>query len=230
MTTHPDGIPLSSAGTMRELLPAPIAVLECDVAASLGPLFAAEFALVGNAVASRALQFTAGRTLARRVLASLGAAQSPLAADADGVPTWPRGFIGCITHGAGRVAAAATTDDAVQALGIDMESIARFHEALEPQFLSDEEIRMHLAHTTPCERQARAAVLFCAKEAWFKCRFPVTRRRFGFHDAAVEVDWSNGEFVVIPSGAALPHAPVRGRSAVGAGIARAALVMFQSGY
>jgi 4'-phosphopantetheinyl transferase EntD len=202
-----------------------VTVLEEPIEESGGSLLPAEAALVANAVASRRSEFAAGRALARRALASLGVPQAELAADQDGVPVWPRGFTGCITHAAGRVAVAVASSDAVGGgIGIDMEAVARFHRDLEPLVLSTSEIRLHLAGSTGAERQARTAVLFCAKEAWFKCQFPLTGRRLGFLDTEIDVDWDSGHFFVQPRASVGLEAGTRGRGAVHGGIARAAIV------
>jgi 4'-phosphopantetheinyl transferase EntD len=213
------------ADRFQALVPGCVLLLEEPVSEAAGPLEPAEAALAVHAGDKRRTEFTAGRVLARRVLAQLGAPQAPLGADADGVPAWPAGFVGCITHGAGRVAAAAAARAEVAGIGIDMEAVMRFHPELESQFLSQAEVRQQLAATSGAERQARCAVLFCAKEAWFKCQFPLTRRRLGFDEARVEVDWDSGRFVLWPAEGAGAQAGVPGCSSVGDGIARAAIVL-----
>ena len=215
----------SVLAALREHVPACVTVLEEEIASLAGALLPAEAALVANAVDQRRREFTAGRVLARRAFDGLGMRQVELVADRDGVPAWPPGFIGCITHASGRVAVAAAPLAAVQGLGIDMEAVARFHRGLEDHLLSASEIRLHLAATADAERQARTAVLFCAKEAWFKCQFPLTRRRIGFLDAEIESDWETGRFTVLPRGAGRDDAGVTGWSAVHGGIARAVVVL-----
>jgi 4'-phosphopantetheinyl transferase EntD len=163
--------------------------------------------------------------LARRAFARFAIREPELPADGDGVPAWPPGWTGCITHAAGRVAVAVAPRHAVGGVGIDMEAVARFHRALEPHLLSPQEIRVQLAASSGAERQVRAAILFCAKEAWFKCQFPLARRRLGFQDAEVHVDWASGHFVVLPCSATGDDAGVSGCSAVQDGIARAAIAL-----
>lgn len=171
------------------------------------------------------MEFTAGRVLARAALAMLGVPAGELLADVHGVPLWPTGVTGCITHGAGRVAVAVALRSEVRAVGIDMEAVARFHRELETQMLSAMEIEQHLAGMSDSERQARSAVLFCAKEAWFKCQFPLTGRRIGFLDAQVDVDWDSCRFVVRAPGATETDTGVPGCASIHEGIARAAIVL-----
>lgn len=217
--------PFSSEFSFRQLLPVSIFAVEDAVGRVSGALGEAEAAAVAGAGQKRRSEFTAGRSLAREGLAALGVPAGELLADAQGAPIWPAAVTGCITHAAGRIAVAIALRTQAQALGIDMEAVTRFHRGLEAQVLTDHEIRTQLAVGSDAERQARNAVLFCAKEAWFKCQFPIARRRLGFLDAQVEVDWDSGRFVVRPHGATDTRAAIPGRAGVHEGIARAAIVL-----
>jgi 4'-phosphopantetheinyl transferase EntD len=208
----------------RNLLPDASLVREDSVALVAGSVHATEAALVAQAVDRRRREFTGGRVLARQLLADLGHAQDALGADAYGVPEWPQGTIGCITHAAGRVAVAVASREHAQGIGIDMEAVERFHRGLEAQVLSEREMRQ-LQGVAGDERKARVAVLFCAKEAWFKCQFPLLQRRLGLHDAEVEVDWGSGRFVIRPRAALDSRGGITGCGSVHDGIARAAIVL-----
>src|SRR5882724_4707049 len=74
--------------------------------------------------AKRKAEFLAGRTAAAMALSRCGCA-TPYAVGrkADGSPSWPRGFIGSITHGAGIVGAAVAPQATCEGLGIDAESV-----------------------------------------------------------------------------------------------------------
>jgi 4'-phosphopantetheinyl transferase EntD len=216
---------LRSRSAFGELVPREVTALEDDVLALAGALFPAEAALVTGAVDKRRGEFVAGRVLARRAFGELGIASIELAADDDGVPAWPAGFVGCITHACGRAAVTIASRAAAEGLGIDMEAVARFHRGLEGHLLSPSEIERHLRGASDAERQGRSAVLFCAKEAWFKCQFPLTRRRLGFLDVELEVDWASGRFEVLACGGAPAGAAVAGCSSVQEGVARAAVVL-----
>lgn len=207
-----------------QLLPVSTVVLEDSLANLDAAVPAAEAALVAGAVDKRRREFAAGRLLAHQALAVLGQPQACIGADPHGVPAWPPCATGCITHAAGRVAVAVAARDHVQAIGIDMEAVDRFHPGIEGQVLAGRELRQ-LARVSHERRQARAAVLFCAKEAWFKCQFPLLRRRLGLHEAEVAVDWDSGRFVIRPRDAVDPQGEVAGRSSVQDGIARAAMVL-----
>ncbi|NML44485.1 4'-phosphopantetheinyl transferase superfamily protein [Ramlibacter sp. G-1-2-2] len=214
----------SHYGSFLQLLPVSTAVLE-DSIAKLGETVAgAEAALVLRATEKRRREFAAGRLLAHRALAALDPGHGSIGADGDGVPAWPPATTGCITHGAGRVAVAVASRGDVRGIGIDMEAVGRFHRGLEPLVLSGRE-RGQVEAVSHDARQARAAVLFCAKEAWFKCQFPLLRRRLGFADADVAVNWESGRFVIRPPGAVDSRGEVAGCSSVHEGIARAAIVL-----
>ena len=140
-----------------------------------------------NAVAKRRNEYAAGRILAHRAIATLGGPDGPILTDENRAPLWPAGITGSITHSTGYAAAAAARVSDVAAIGIDVEDIARFRAGIDRHFLSEQEIARHLAGREVAQRTARAAALFSAKEAFYKCQYPLTGLRLGFHD--VEVDW-----------------------------------------
>ena len=148
---------------------------------------------VAGAVDKRRREFAAGG----RWLGALGVppADCGLVPDRDGVPGWPAGVVGSITHAGGWCAAAVARAEAVRSLGIDGEDLARVDG--EPDWL-----RLVLR---PAERDAlagldrdqvgrRALVRFSAKESFYKCQFPLTRARLDFKDVEVVVRPEDGAF------------------------------------
>src|SRR5438270_2267968 len=113
-------------GRFQELLGAPFVALEQEVASLKGLLGPGEQLLV-RGVDKRRSEFTAGRLLARRAFGCFGLEHAELLADPDGVPQWPAGSVGCITHAGGRVAVAVAPRESAEGVGIDMETVARFH-------------------------------------------------------------------------------------------------------
>lgn len=151
-----------------------------------GRVWPEEAACVTRSVEKRRAEFHAGRVLARGALAAVGARDAALLPGPDRAPVWPAGFTGSITHTDSWVAVAVARRPDYRALGVDIEEIGRFHPRLETRILSPAEIAEHLDGLDPAARQAMSAALFCVKEAFYKCQFPLTGRRLGFHDVAVE--------------------------------------------
>ncbi len=129
----------------------------------------------------------AGRDCARRALVALGFEAGPIVPDEDGVPLWPERCLGSISHSRGLCAAVAARADAYVCLGLDLEKTNR---------LSAGAIK-RVVHPGEAEwvgdDQARASLLFSAKEAFYKAQFPKWRSPGNFHDLSLAVDESAGE-------------------------------------
>lgn len=124
----------------------------------------------------------AARCLARDLLARLGAPCGSLVKDADGVPSWPPGFVGSLAHDATHALAAVARERDIWALGVD----------LEPDLPMAPEMIDLVA--TPAERAhydedfLRGPSLFVVKEAVFKALFPRERRFLDYRDIEVDLD------------------------------------------
>ena len=177
---------------------------------------------VAGAVDKRRREFAAGRALARQALMALGVPPEDcdLVPDQDGVPGWPAGVVGSITHAGGWCAAAVARAAAVRSLGIDGEDLARVDG--EPDWLRlvlRPAEREALAGLDPDEVGRRALVVFSAKESFYKCQFPLTRVRLDFQDVEVVVRAEEGGFD-LECAVPLPGLPRRwsGRYAVADGL------------
>jgi 4'-phosphopantetheinyl transferase EntD len=53
-----------------------------------------------------------------------------------------------------------------------------------------------LAELPEAQAQREAALIFAAKEAFYKCQFPLSREWVGFEDVTIEI--SGGGFRVVP--------------------------------
>lgn len=208
------------------LFPPPIAVSEIGIDPQLDltgerHLFPEETTSIANAIGKRRREFIAGRICARRALAALGFAESPIPPQADRSPNWPRGAIGSITHTTNLAAAAVAISTQIRALGMDMEEVDRITADLHPRLFNAVEVDQ--LRCFPAARfQELAAVLFSAKEAFFKCQFPHTRAFVGFHEAFVTLNADAGTFeVVVPTNPEVRRAHlnhVSGRFAVRDGL------------
>ena len=107
----------------------------------------------------------------------------------------------------------------VKAIGIDAEVAASVTEKLWPRLFLGPEIEW-LHSLTMTQRLSAAALLFSAKEAFYKCQYPLVRQSLGFHDVLVCLPhWvagaSDGTFLIEPQRKIelLEHtsSPMRGR-------------------
>ncbi|WP_327263457.1 4'-phosphopantetheinyl transferase superfamily protein [Streptomyces sp. NBC_01232] len=173
---------------IRALLPGRATGADAFGDAPEGVLLPAEEAVVADVAAGRRREFATVRHCARRALRELGGSGRPAAPvallpDGDGVPRWPAGVVGSLTHTRGYRAAAVALAADVARLGIDAEP--------------DRPLRAGVLETIalPAERAALPGpsgagvcwdrLLFCAKEAAYKAWFPQARVRLGFRDVEV---------------------------------------------
>ena len=107
-------------------------------------------------------------------------------------------MVGSITHTAGFCAAAVAEQSRISALGLDTEVVGHVNPEIWQRICAPSE--MAWIESLPAVTQAAAVTLiFSAKEAFYKCQFPLTGEPLGFHDARVEAvpqGASEGTFLV----------------------------------
>jgi 4'-phosphopantetheinyl transferase EntD len=127
-------------------------------------LLAAESDCIGDMVEKRRIEFTHGRHCTHRAMQLLGMPVVAIPKGADRAPVWPNGIIGSISHSGDAAAAVITQSSELAAIGLDLESA----EALSAEIAAmvcrpDEQIS---------DAGDRAKLLFCIKEAVYKCIYP----------------------------------------------------------
>ncbi len=107
--------------------------------------------------------------------------------DPDGLIQWPREFCGSVSHSLGDVIVATGPRSSWASLGIDLERASRISEKLAEKICTSSERQLI------CSGAVTLAEIFSAKEALFKCHYPLGRRRFWFLDAEiVAVNFESG--------------------------------------
>jgi 4'-phosphopantetheinyl transferase EntD len=190
--------PANLSTRLNGLFPAGALAAEMREAGDSSLLFAAEAQCLGRAVPKRVQEFAAGRLCARRLLAEFGIVDFPLKVAGDRQPIWPETLIGSITHTRGFCAAVVAQKTHMSAIGIDCEVAGSVRQEIWPKLFTPAETLW--LRSLPNPQQAPAATLiFSAKEAFYKCQYPLVGERLGFHDARVAVpDWgaTRGEFAL----------------------------------
>lgn len=133
----------------------------------------------------RQASFTAGRLAARAALrrAGLADAAAPGLGD-DGLPVWPAGWQGSISHGGSVAAAIAAPDRAARLLGLDVERLVTPETAsrLAPDVMPE----LPPGHSgLPLHEEVTR--IFSAKEALFKALYPLSRQMRAF--SAAHAGW-----------------------------------------
>ncbi len=120
-----------------------------------------------------------------KVLAdTLELSAQPLRRASDRSPLWPADRRGSLSHCTALCAAAVGRHDAVQSIGIDIEKIGRIEPKLWPTLFSENE-RAYFDSLNPERLAAETTVFFSAKEAFYKCQYPLTQSWVGFQDVEV---------------------------------------------
>jgi 4'-phosphopantetheinyl transferase EntD len=152
-----------------------------------------------KAVKKRAEEFAAGRLCARLLLREFGIQHFPIEVGVHRQPLWPEDLVGSITHTSGFCAAVAAPKKSLRSVGIDTEISDSVRTELWRGICTPAE--SHWLRSLPESAQrAAATVIFCAKEAFYKCQFALTQQRLGFHDVSVELPaWGEkrGAFKVV---------------------------------
>lgn len=137
-----------------------------------------------TAAPRRQTQFRAGRHCARLALARAGAGAHAPAMGSDGLPVWPDGWVGSISHTMGKAVALVAPASEVAAVGVDVElwlSADRAAEIADSVALPADIVA--LAAGTGRSGADAVTLLFSAKESLYKTLYPMVRRFQNF-DAA----------------------------------------------
>ena len=168
----------------------PGCVAEVAMPASVeAQLFADERAHIARAVPKRRAEFATARVCARRALARLGVEPASLVPDDDGAPRWPAGIVGSISHTTALCAVVAAKAQRYLSLGLDLEQDKPLSPEIVAMICTARERRVLATHGA-----REAIVYFSAKEAFYKCQYPLTRRFLDFQDVELSVDFARGEF------------------------------------
>jgi enterobactin synthetase component D / holo-[acyl-carrier protein] synthase len=175
-------------GIVRPLLPDHIRVVEGPIIDVQHLLWPEEAACVARAVPRRRAEFSCGRVFARSAMKSFGAGDDALLVGKDRVPIWPPGLVGSISHTDRYCAVAVARKAQISVIGIDLEEMQRFPSDLARYVLSPREIEANLHQLRDQQRLERMAIIFSAKESFYKCLFPLVCAPLAFHNVEIIVD------------------------------------------
>lgn len=106
------------------------------------------------------------------------------------MPVWPDNVIGSISHSYDMAGAAVCLSKSYRSVGLDIEKLsARKSEDQIARYICTPDELDIIQEGDSDERVKKSRLVFCAKEAIFKCLYPLCQVFFGFKDASV--DWSD---------------------------------------
>ena len=166
------------------LFPPGVLTAELTGVADRECLLPEELALIAKVAPKRAADFTAGRCCARFLLAELGLQHVPVLSGADREPLWPDRITGSITHTQGFCGVAVAERLRFKSIGLDTESSTAVDADILHHVCTAQEVEW--LHSLPeIERSRARSLIFSAKEAFFKCQFPMTGAWVGFEEVAI---------------------------------------------
>ncbi len=180
-------------GALVRLLPQGVCsavVSKTETPASLWP---AENQAIARAVPERQREFALGRTAIRQALARLHHPAVEIPMGSDRAPIWPKGIVGSLTHDQDHCIALVGHAAEFRAIGTDIEGALPLAPALLDTVCLPEEKAWLRGHS-PQESALLAKRIFSAKEAAFKCQYPLTKAMFGFERIAISLDPAHGRF------------------------------------
>ena len=138
-----------------------------------------------DASEKRRREFAAGRLCAERCLEAHRRYDVEVPVATDRSPVWPPGFVGSISHSDKIAWAVVASQERMRSVGIDCEQIVHdrtVEETLEQIADPTELARLQALGLT---RVAAFTLIFSAKEAIYKCLYPIGIKSLGFRDVRV---------------------------------------------
>ena len=183
----PYDVPKIMQTSLASLFPAAVVVAELTTEASTDVLTESELKSISHCAKKRIQDFTRGRACAHEALRQLGFTNFSVLSGEKREPLWPAEIVGSITHTTGFAAAVAARQSQIQSLGIDCEVVESVGRDLWERICTPAE-QARLALLPEAEAQKQAALIFAAKEAFYKCQFPLSRQWVGFEDVSIVVE------------------------------------------
>ena len=167
---------------------------------------ATELAVVEKAGPKRRQEFLAGRVAARKALAALGVHDFDLLPAPDRAPVWPERVVGSITHTRDLCVVVVARSDDLDSVGIDAEPDDGIEENLWERICTAGELAW-LESQPEVERGRLARRVFSAKEAVYKCQYPLTQTFLEFGEVEIEFAGDTPHFAArLPAKLASPLA------------------------
>lgn len=196
----PTGESARLSALLTNLFPAGVVGTELREPGNPELLLPGEVLDAANVVPKRLHEFAAGRICARRALAEFGIIGRALPIASDRRPLWPHDMVGSITHTSGFCGAVVAEAALFGSLGLDAEVVGRVTQELWSIVCTDAEAAW-LSTLPLLERAQVGALIFCIKEAFYKCQYGITGEWLEFRDITMDLagwDLGTGIFAIRP--------------------------------
>ena len=157
-------------------------------------LFPQDRESVPSARSPRRSDYDTGRLCARNALDYLGMGRASIPTGQRGMPLWPQGVAGSISHAAGFWCAAVS--DSKRSVGIDVERLDRRLDASALERVCTSAEIDAIGRWEAQGMDAAAILIYSAKESLYKCLYPLVGTFIGYHATEVDIDWDSDRFTV----------------------------------
>lgn len=178
---------------VASVLAGPIVCHGGHISTLQAPLHEIEALSVRGAVPRRVREFTAGRTAARVALNRLGYEDVAIPVGKRRQPVWPNGVTGSISHAGDYCVAAVCTRGHFSGIGVDIEQATPLADNLIDLVCTRDE-RLALQDCVETNPGLIAKFMFSAKEAVFKCLFPIYGEELEFDDVSLDLALHEGRY------------------------------------
>lgn len=124
----------------------------------------------------RRREFTVGRIAAREALRAAGAPSIAVMIGDAGQPLWPENWVGSLSHTRAYAAALVAAVSRYRAVGIDLDDGRPLGAQATADLMTSDEVRLILESGIATDVEGAQRFVFSAKEAVYKCQYPLTRR------------------------------------------------------
>jgi len=149
-------------------------------------LLPTELTCTAGMVPQRREEFAAGRTAVRMAAMEDGSEPFAVPIGIDRAPIWPKGIIGSITHSSDVCLAAISRSERFAAIGIDVEPYATLPPDIAAEVVHEGD-GLELESGNAPLTQHDVVGVFSAKEAAYKCQFPLTGSMLGFDALSIRL-------------------------------------------
>jgi 4'-phosphopantetheinyl transferase EntD len=139
-------------------------------------LLPSELGIAREMTLQRSLEFAAGRHVGRLALAAIGQPPASIQIGAGGEPIFPQGVVGSLSHTSRHAAALVSRADRHVSVGVDVGDARTLGKAA-ARLMTTAEIALVVAKGWASTEAQAQNVVFEAKEALFKCQYPLTKKR-----------------------------------------------------
>ncbi len=172
---------------LEKILPSTVKIASANPSHVEGSLHPQEHSLTHKMGDKRKREFCASRLLAKTLLSQFDIQDFPLLMGEHRAPLWPENICGSITHTNSYCAVTIALKNDIQSIGIDAEKISRVNSNIHDHICQNDEWQW--VQTLPDEeRQKYLALIFSAKECFYKCQFPLTQNWLNFKDVLISID------------------------------------------